>query len=67
MRTSYFVSWLVSPHLKKPVSANEIYKPLWENAEDKKKQAKEDKKILLDEFANILDADKHFNPDKYGI
>ena len=62
MRTAYFVSWLLAPHVKKGISAQQIYDGLWTTEETKQQQKVTDRKILLDEFADVLKNDKRYNP-----
>ncbi|WP_196602164.1 hypothetical protein [Pectinatus frisingensis] len=49
-KRAYFTSWLIAPHLKEPVTVQQIMKPLHESREDQLKKAAEDRTILLKEF-----------------
>lgn len=48
-KRAYFVSWLIAPHLKEPVSAQDILKPLYDKPKTQAEQA-EDKATLMREF-----------------
>lgn len=48
-KRAYFVAWLIAPHLKEPVSAQDILKPLYDKPKTQAEQA-EDKATLMREF-----------------
>lgn len=47
---AYFISWLMSPQLKKPIEPHEIADPLWITEEDKVKNAKKEMEYLKKVF-----------------
>lgn len=49
-RAAYFISWLMSPHLKEPIEPHEIADPLWVTKEDKVRSAKEEMAYLKQIF-----------------
>lgn len=50
MRRSYFVSWLIAPHVKEPPAPQVIYDGLWVSEAEKRQQRKQDFEILKKEF-----------------
>lgn len=49
-RTSYFVTWLMGPHLKKPVNVDAIFNPLWVTKEEEQRKNLEERKKLFAAF-----------------
>lgn len=60
-RRAYFISWMVNTQLRKPISPQDIFDPLWKTEEDKRKELHNERKLLLEEFAGILRNDKQYN------
>lgn len=50
IRNAYWMTWLLSPYSKKPLTVKQLTAPLWENPVSKAQKAKEDREILLREF-----------------
>lgn len=49
-KEAYFAAWMISPHLKEPVSAERIAAPLWYNPVEERQKLEEDRRILREEF-----------------
>lgn len=45
-RRAYFISWLIAPHVKEQITADQIIEPLW----GKKTTSKEDETYMRDLF-----------------
>ena len=57
-RRSYFVSLLMNPHLKEPISPEQIFDPLYYTAEEIKEKKNRAAKEELEYFQNFGQANK---------
>lgn len=49
-RTAYWISWLLSPYVKEPLSVEKMVTPLWSTPEKEMSKLLKDKKIIMKEF-----------------